>query len=85
MAIDRKYGHVTLERGTIGHDEPVFVLRAQDRLAVPLLQTYMHMCGQGGSPEAHLAMIEGDIRKFGRWQRDHHTQIPASTGAEASD
>lgn len=32
MAVDRKYGRVTLERGTIGEDEPVVVFRAQDKM-----------------------------------------------------
>jgi hypothetical protein len=29
VAVDRKYGRVTTERGTIGEDEPVIVFRAQ--------------------------------------------------------
>lgn len=51
MAIDRKYGKVTAERGDVAHgdgvplnesDEPCFVIRAQDVLAVAAIRDYAH-------------------------------------------
>lgn len=50
MAIDSKYGKVTLEKGTIGEDEPVFVLRAKDRLSPALLQQYILLCLETRTP-----------------------------------
>ena len=40
MAIDTKYGEVTTEKGEIRDDEPVFVLRGQDKLAVGTIAAY---------------------------------------------
>jgi hypothetical protein len=37
MAVDKKYGRVTLENGSIGEDEPVVVFRAQDVVLPRLL------------------------------------------------
>lgn len=45
MAIDPKYGMVTVERepGTpFGSDEPVFILRAQDKSAPMIIRAYGH-------------------------------------------
>ena len=41
MGYDLKYGKVTLENKQIPDDEPVFVLRAQDKLAVVALVAYL--------------------------------------------
>ena len=38
MAISGKYGRLNIPR--IGEEEPVFVLRAQDRLAEPAIEMY---------------------------------------------
>lgn len=78
MALDRKYGHVTLERGTIGEDEPVFVIRGQDTLATLLLAKYRTMCGEAGSPAAHLYGITQAIDDFAAWQHDRQLKIPGS-------
>lgn len=40
MAKETKYGAVETERGKIGKDEPVFILRAQDRLAPDAIRMY---------------------------------------------
>ncbi len=50
MAIDNKYGKVTLEHGTIGEDEPVVVFRATDSFLPKLLAYYHSFCLRGGSP-----------------------------------
>lgn len=40
MAIDLKYGEVEFEKGEIRDDEPVFVLRGQDKLAIGTIAEY---------------------------------------------
>lgn len=82
MAIDRKHGRVTLERGTIGDDEPVVVFRAQDKFLPDLLVLYFEMCRSGGSPERHLEGIRISLDDVVEWQETHETQVPQSTPPE---
>lgn len=48
MAIERKYGRVTTERGNIPAEEPVIVFRAQDKLAPVLMRMYGQLCRSHG-------------------------------------
>ena len=48
MAMDRKYGYVKL--GTMAEDEPIFILRAQDKLMQEALSHYAELCIKAGSP-----------------------------------
>lgn len=82
MGIDGKYGRVTLERGTIGDDEPVVVFRAQDRLLPKLLKIYRIMCELAGSPQRHLDLIHESAMTIKTWQADHFTQTPQSKPSE---
>jgi hypothetical protein len=83
MAIDRKYGTVTLERGTIADDEPVVVFRAQDKLLPSVLRTYRMFCMNSGSPERHLDAIDGALAAVEAWQEDHFTKVPTSDPMDA--
>lgn len=78
MAIDGKYGRVTLERGTIGEDEPVVVFRAQDAMLMDVLQHYRELCVAAGSPERHLTAIDAAATAVNVWQAEHPTQVPQS-------
>jgi len=78
MAIERKYGRVTTERGTIGEDEPVVVFRAQDALLPELLAMYLHICHTAGSPQHHLDGIKKTIVEVEAWQAKNFTKIPTS-------
>lgn len=78
MAIDGKYGRVTLERGTIGDDEPVVVFRAQDRLLPKLLKIYKVLCEIAGSPERHLDAIHDAAMAVKEWQAVNTTKTPSS-------
>lgn len=80
MAIDNKYGRVTLERGTIGEDEPVVVFRAQDRTLVKLLKVYKIFCEFAGSPQRHLDAINEATKKVLVWQLANPTKTPSSDG-----
>jgi hypothetical protein len=79
MPIDRKYGRILTERGTIGPNEPVVVFRAQDRLLPKLLKVYRYFCELAGSPEHHLRAIDQAAADVKGWQENHFTQTPQST------
>lgn len=80
MAIDGKYGKVTLEKGTVGEDEPVVVFRAQDALLPEVLNAYQRLAIKAGSPRRHVAAIEDDKERVEAWQKDNPTQVPQSAG-----
>jgi hypothetical protein len=82
MAIDKKYGEVTLQHGDIPADEPVIVFRARDSVLPALLAQYHTLCTQAGSPVFHLDLIEARYGEIMAWQADHSEQvrIPSSDG-----
>lgn len=80
MAVDGKYGQVTLERGTIGEDEPVVVFRAQDEALPAVLAWYRDHCARLGSPERHLSAIDDAAASVISWQAGHPTKVPESAG-----
>jgi hypothetical protein len=76
MAIDGKYGRVTLENGNIGEDEPVVVFRAKDALLPRVLMYYHLFCMKSGSPKAHLDSIWDALQTVYFWQVHHETSRP---------
>jgi hypothetical protein len=82
MAIDNKYGRVTLEHGTIGEDEPVVVFRATDKLLPKLLAYYHLFCLKAGSPTRHLNLILDSRQKVMEWQRENPTRVPNSEASQ---
>lgn len=81
MAVDGKYGRVTLERGTIGAVEPVVVFRAQDHLLPALLDVYAELCREAGSPARHVDGVAAARARVVEWQAANFTQVPRSDGA----
>jgi hypothetical protein len=81
MGIDRKYGRVTLERGTVGADEPVVVFRGQDKLLTHVLDAYWALCLVAGSPQRHLDVIHEARNAIVAWQAGHPTKTPESLPA----
>lgn len=71
MAIDPKYGRVTLEHGSIGEEEPVVVFRAGDILLPKLLAYYHLFCVKSDSPRRHLDMIMDAREEVVAWQEKH--------------
>jgi hypothetical protein len=63
MADSGKYGQVSVNK--IGADEPIFILRAQDKLAVPAMEMYQSLIRSHGSPLAEK--IQTEIDKFKSW------------------
>lgn len=78
MAIDNKYGRVTLEHGDIGEDEPVIVFRARDEALPALLYVYRQLCANAGSPERHLELVDETREKIVAWQRANGAKTPDS-------
>ena len=78
MAVDGKFGHVTLEYQPgvpIPDDIPCFVLLARDRAALSTLIDYQHHAEAAGMPPVGLAMVEGAISRFAQWRRDHPDEM----------
>jgi hypothetical protein len=86
MAYESKYGRITTERGSLGEDEPAFLIRAQDRLACPAVSAYHELCKRAGSPQEHLDGIERAYTAIADWQEAHpylvHTPDSASHESE---
>lgn len=74
MAVDQKYPSVSVDTGDrtpIGDDEPVFVLRARDAMAIPVLDAYAQLCSAHGSPSEHLQSVLQTHNAFRDWQDAH--------------
>lgn len=78
MALDRKYGRVTTERGTIGKDEPVVVFRAQDFLLPKVLAYYTLFCLGAGARRDHIDEIltARDAVVHWQWANTGHVKMP---------
>jgi len=62
MAISGKYGKLHVPK--IGEEEPVFILRAQDQLAVPAIEMYQLLAVSHGSSVAKsLRFFRDQARK----------------------
>jgi len=62
MAISGKYGHLNIPG--IADDEPVFVLRAQDKLAKHLIEVYHELASSHG---CHREFREGILEEYNRF------------------
>ncbi len=78
MALDPKYGKVTLQRGNVGEDEPVVVFRARDALLPKVMEEYLRLCKAAGVPSKHLDQIGETSNKIKTWQMKNETKVPAS-------
>jgi hypothetical protein len=63
MAVSGKYGKVDIPG--LGEEEPVFILRAQDRLAVPAIEMYRALADSHGTAVANGIQLQIDT--FLRW------------------
>lgn len=69
MARDLKYGNLPITKDVIPHDEPVFLLRAQDKLSEPILRLYADMVRlyAGDTEQYRKVLLQAD--NFARWSR----------------
>lgn len=75
-----KYGQVHVERvGNTGFDdiaEPIAVLRAQDRHALPTMRTYFAaMLMDEQVPETQIASVQRQIAAFEEWRIAHPEKV----------
>lgn len=64
----------------IPKDEPIFVLRAQDKLAVPTIARYRTFADSIEHPEDRradewFASLDEDTAKFTEWQRENADKV----------
>jgi len=64
MALSGKYGKLDIPR--IGKDEPVFILRAQDKLAEPAIEMYQLLATSHGSKV--VGALQKEIDSFKQWK-----------------
>lgn len=64
MAVSGKYGRIGIPK--IGEDEPVFILRAQDRLAQGIVEIYKVLAASHESPLAKE--LDREIERFRQWK-----------------
>lgn len=63
MAISGKYGKINIPK--ISDNEPVFILRAQDKLAEPAIEMYRALAASHGRPLARS--LQDEIDAFRIW------------------
>ena len=56
------------KRADIPVDEPLFILRAQDDLAIPMLHRYKNFALSAECSPEFIADIDGDIEAFAVWR-----------------
>ena len=64
MGTDLKYGRITTEHGDIHEDEPVFLLRARDVLAIETLTHYNEQCDRFGCASQFRGDVNCAIDRF---------------------
>lgn len=82
MAIDAKYGRVTVEHGDIGEGEPVVVFRGRDVLLPKVLMYYHLFCMKAGSPRRHLDLILESLERVRAWQSMYPPKTPDSENSK---
>jgi hypothetical protein len=73
----KDYNRIQDPEEKIGRDEPVFLLRAQDKHFVPMLEDYFRHLAMSG--EAQLEMLEAvsaQITRAKQWQAEHGVKAP---------
>lgn len=70
------YNRIQDPAGLIPEDEPVFLLRGQDKLAPALLEQWAHnLMAQGGDLKMANMVME-HATKMRHWQREHIKKLP---------
>lgn len=59
----------------IAEDEPVFLIRAQDRLSVEALEYYAFLAGRAGLHEIAAATLD-QVHRIRLWQVDNPSKLP---------
>lgn len=76
--IDGKYGRITAEKKEFRENEPVFLIRGTDALAVETIYSYAKYCQAAGCGQEHIEQIEIHLEKIRKWQQqnNHLVKLP---------
>lgn len=66
---------ISRDSGPIPLDEPVFIFRARDVHAIPVLDAYLQACA--GGPTQHVRAISARIAEFMEFARRHPERMKA--------
>lgn len=81
--IDGKF-HIDFDLGEIvktssaeivPRNEPLFLFRARDYLAIPLLEYYRDMCRADGCTDYQLTTLDKQIEDFKRWTSNNQDKM----------
>lgn len=75
MAQDSKYGKIDIEG--IPDDEPIFILRAQDKAAPQTINQYAENAIRAGSPTEHAAAARRVSSTMREWQQENEEKVKA--------
>jgi hypothetical protein len=64
MAMSGKYGKISIPK--VGDDEPVFILRAQDRFAEGMIEIYKVITSFHDSPL--VKELDREVERFRKWK-----------------
>jgi hypothetical protein len=70
-----EYDHIQDDRGVIGDDEPVFLVRAKDLLAPSVIEAWASLAEERGAP-ARAASARAWANEVRAWQETNATQYP---------
>lgn len=73
MAVSTKYGK--LDIGNLGDDEPVFILRARDDIALLTILDYRSRAASEEF-ESVVASVDEEIAAFNAWREENGTKAP---------
>lgn len=70
------YAAIQDPTGRIPEDEPVFLIRGQDALAVRALKYYASIAEAAGVEPAMVAAVRRQAAAMIEWQRDNRPKVP---------
>lgn len=70
------YDPIQDPRGVIPEDEPVFLLRGQDRFAPIVVKLWALLAEAAGCSELLIAAAEEQAEEMVRWQDQHSSKTP---------
>lgn len=73
MAVSEKYGQIDILG--IPDDEPVFIIRAKDALAVPATQDYLHRAVKSNCNEEFVTRTGQSIELIAEWQNANQDRV----------
>jgi len=60
----------------IPEDEPVFLIRAQDKLAPEVVSHWAHLADLYGADRKIVRAAQGQVKAMRKWQKIHGSKVP---------